>query len=241
MASVRENRIKTAMREGRKAYGYNLVFPSPWVVEVLGYLDFDFVWIDGEHGPWSLDQIEDICRVAAQAGATPVARVPDIGSSSILRFLDRGVQGIMGPHIATKADAEQLAKACLFGPEGERSFGGNRGSEYDFIPPEEKVQYYKDSNANMLVGALLEDKSVIDELDGILEVPGIDYYSIGHNDFAQSLGYPGDFMNPAVQDAMNDIYDRIRKAGKRVAGDFMVTDWVHAMLLNAGKELLARK
>ena len=111
MASVRENRIKTAMREGRKAYGYNLVFPSPWVVEVLGYLDFDFVWIDGEHGPWSLDQLEDICRVASQAGATPVARVPDIGSSTILRFLDRGVQGIMGPHISTKAEKEKLS--CL--------------------------------------------------------------------------------------------------------------------------------
>ena len=65
--------------------------------------------------------------------------------------------------------------------------------------------------------------------------------AFGYTDFAQSLGYPGNFMNPAVQDAMNDIYDRIRKAGERVAGDFMVTDWVHAMLLNAGKELLARK
>ncbi len=40
---VRENRILKAMREGRKAYGYNLMFPSPWVVEVLGYEDFDFV------------------------------------------------------------------------------------------------------------------------------------------------------------------------------------------------------
>jgi len=238
---VRENRILKAMREGRKAYGYNLVFPSPWVVEVLGYEDFDFVWIDGEHGPWGLDQIEDVCRVAAQVGVTPVARVPDIGSSTILRYLDRGVQGIMGPHISTKADAEQLVKACYFGPDGDRSFGGNRGTEYDFIPSDEKVQYYKDSNDNMLVGALLEDKAVIDELDGILEVKGIDYMSIGHNDFAQSIGYPGDSDNPAVQDQMNRIYDRIRAAGGHVAADIMVTDWVHGMLRRAGQELLAGK
>ena len=115
------------------------------------------------------------------------------------------------------------------------------GTEYDFIPSDEKVQYYKDANANMLVGALLEDKAVIDELDGILEVKGIDYMSIGHNDFAQSIGYPGDSDNPAVQDQMNRIYDRIRAAGGNVAADIMVTDWVHGMLRRAGQELLAGK
>src|SRR5215471_15419680 len=58
------NRIKAAMRGGRKAYGYNLSFPSPWVIDLLGKLDFDFVFIDGEHGPFGLDQLEDLCRTA---------------------------------------------------------------------------------------------------------------------------------------------------------------------------------
>ena len=44
------NRIKTAMLAGRKACGYNLSFPSPWVIDILGKPDFDFVFIDGEHG-----------------------------------------------------------------------------------------------------------------------------------------------------------------------------------------------
>lgn len=229
------------MREGRMAYGYNLVFPSPWIVEVLGYLDFDYVWIDGEHGPFSLDQVEDICRTAEMVGVTPIARVPDIGSSTILRYLDRGVQGIMGPHIATRADAQQLVRACLFGPEGDRSFGGNRGTDYDFGSDDDKAAYYKSANENMLIGALLEDKQVIDELDDILSVPGVDYFSIGHNDFAQSLGYPGRSHHPDVQKAMNDIYDRIRKAGGRVAGDFLHTEWVHKMLLEGGRAVLAAK
>ena len=46
------------MRDGRKAYCYNLSFPSPWVIDILGKLDFDFVLIDGEHGPFGLDQLE---------------------------------------------------------------------------------------------------------------------------------------------------------------------------------------
>ena len=39
--------------------------------------------------------------------------------------------GILGPHIATEADARQLVGACYFGPLGERSFGGNRGTDYN--------------------------------------------------------------------------------------------------------------
>ena len=125
------NRIKAAMRAGRKAYGYNLSFPSPWVIDILGKLDFDFVFIDGEHGPFGLDQLEDLCRTAERYNVTTIARVPDIGSSTILRYLDRGIMGILGPHIATEADARQLVRACHFGPLGERSFGANRGTDYN--------------------------------------------------------------------------------------------------------------
>ena len=103
------NRIKAAMRAQRRAHGYNLSFPSPLVVDILGKLDFAFVFIDGEHGPFGLDQLEDLCRTAERYNLTTIARVPDIGSSTILRYLDRGIMGILGPHIATEADARQRA------------------------------------------------------------------------------------------------------------------------------------
>src|ERR1700686_4537025 len=121
------NRVKAAKRAGRKAYGYNLTFPSPWVIEILGKIDFDFVFIDGEHGPFGLDQLEDLCRTAERHRVTTIARVPDIASSTILRFLDRGIMGILGPHIATEADARPLGRAGYFGPLGGRLFGGHPG------------------------------------------------------------------------------------------------------------------
>ncbi len=82
--------------------------------------------------------------------------MPDIGSSTILLYLDRGIIGILGPHIATEAGARQLARACYFGPLGERSFGGNRGTDYNAGIPD-KAAYYRDANEQMLVCALLED------------------------------------------------------------------------------------
>jgi 2-keto-3-deoxy-L-rhamnonate aldolase RhmA len=230
------NRIKAAMREGRKAYGYNLAFPSPWVIDILGKIDFDFVFIDGEHGPFGLDQLEDLCRTAELYNVTPMARVPDIGASTILRYLDRGVMGILGPHIATADDARQLAQACLFGPLGTRSFGANRGTDYG-AGIADKAAYYREANEQMLVCALLEDRAVIDNLDAILAVPGIDMYSIGPNDFAQSLGYPGEPEHPEVRKAMAEITGRIKSAGGVMQLDVMEGPWVSDMLLEAGRRV----
>ncbi len=232
------NRVKAAIRAGRKVHGYNLSFPSPWVIDILGKLDFDFVFIDGEHGPFDLTQLEDLCRTAERYSLTTVARVPDIGSSTILRYLDRGIGGILGPHIATEADARQLVRACYFGPLGERSFGGNRGTDYNALIPD-KAAYYREANEQMLVIALLEDVAVIDNLDAILAVPGIDLYSIGPNDFAQSLGYPGQPDHPEVLRTMQEITRRIHDAGRKMQADVMQSEWVSDMLLDGGQRILS--
>src|SRR6266403_1636843 len=61
---------------------------------------------------------------------------------------------------------------------------------------------------------LLEDVAVLDNLDAILSVPGVELYSIGPNDFAQSLGYPGQPDHPEVVKTMQEITRRIRQAGR---------------------------
>jgi 2-keto-3-deoxy-L-rhamnonate aldolase RhmA len=169
---------------------------------------------------------------------TTIARVPDIASSTILRYLDRGIMGILGPHIATEADTRQLVRACYFGPLGERSFGANRGTDYN-AGIADKAAYYREANEQMLVCALLEDAAVLDNLDTILAVPGIDLYSIGPNDFAQSLGYPGQPDHPKVVKTMQEITNRIRQAGRRMQGDVMQGAWVSDMLLDAGRCILS--
>src|SRR4029077_14125527 len=83
-------------------------------------------------------------------------------------------------------------------------FGANRGTDYN-AGIADKAAYYREANEQMLVCALLEDAAVLDNLDTILAVPGIDLYSIGPNDFAQSLGYPGQPDHPEVVKTMQEI------------------------------------
>ena len=92
---------------------------------------------------------------------------------------------------------------------------------------------------NTLVGALLEDAGVIDNLDEILAVEGIDYFSIGPNDFAQGLGKPGEGFAPEVQQVIAEVYDRIRAAGRAVGDDISRRIDVKNSLLTLGSEFLA--
>jgi 2-keto-3-deoxy-L-rhamnonate aldolase RhmA len=80
--------------------------------------------------------------------------------------------------------------------------------------------------------------AVIDNLDAILAVPGIDLYSIGPNDFAQSLGYPGEPDHPKVIEAMQALTRRITHAGRTMQADVMEAAWVSDMLLEAGRRIV---
>jgi len=218
-ARMRTNKIKAKIRAGEKAYGLSLTFPSLQMVEIAGNLGFDFVFIEGEHGSFGLGDIEQTCIVADHVGLTPVARVPNIHPSTILRFLDRGVMGITGPHIATKADAEALVKACKFAPRGIRSFFGNRVAGYG--PPEDVPAYMAQVNEEVLVNALIEDAEALEILPEILSVEGLDMVSIGHFDLSQSMGYPGRPDDPHVAEAMEKATAQIRASDKKFGRDVM--------------------
>ncbi len=240
MSLVRENRVIKAMKEGRKGKGYNLTFPSVHNIEILGRLDFDFVWIDGEHGPFGYSELEEQVRAIEAAGATALARVENVSRSTVLQYLDRGIQGIVVPHVSSGEDAQALADACYFGPQGKRSFGGNRGTNYTFTPDPwgDKTAYYADSNENLLVGALLEDQGAVDNIDDILAVDGIDHFGIGPNDFAQGIGYPGQPEHPDVVKAMDELSNYIRSKGRPMSGDIMDSIWIHDLLLSSAERFL---
>ena len=164
------NRVVENTAAGRMSYGFNITFPSAPVMEIMARAGFEFVSFDSEHGPFTPDTLDDLCRVADGLGLTPMARVPDIEDSTILRFLDRGIMGILGPHVSTREKAERLVRACRFAPLGTRSMGSGRGAYYGDYPS--TLEYMEHANANVLVMAQLEDVGVLDDLDGILASRG---------------------------------------------------------------------
>ena len=217
---MRTNNMITKTKAGEKAYGCTLGFSSTTMIELIGMAGFDFVMFDCEHGSFSPDTLDDLCRVAEGNGLTPIARIATISSPSILSYLDRGVMGILESHITTKAEAQQLVDACFYGPQGSRSLGAPRGAYYGRYPS--MSDYLQHSNSQIWPMALLEDVGVLDELDGILSVDGIDIFWPGPKDLAQSMGLPGQPDHPRVLEALTRMTDTVHAAGKYMADDVLV-------------------
>lgn len=234
---IQTNRIKDAMRAGRKAYGLRLTFPSPELIEMLAPANLDFIFLDCEHGILDMAGVENCCRAADLTGPTPVARIPDIGTGTITQFLDRGIRGLICPHIETKADARQIVDAARFGPAGHRSFGGARGTAYQ-SGIKDMPAFLAACNESILIGAMLESRLAVDNLDDILSVPGIDYLMFGPADFAQDLGYPGEPDHPEVRNVIEAAVARIHAAGRLMREDIMVMANAKNLLLEATRRFV---
>ena len=239
------NKIIEKNKQGKKGIGLGLVYPSAEAIEIVGMLGgFDFVQLDGEHGLFSPESIDEMCRVADGFGLNVIARVPDIDGSTINSYLDRGVTGIWGPHIETAEEAQALVDASLFGPDGQRSWGGGRGNYYNNsalidIPGGERTEYMRRTNANMLVLCQLESARAFENLDAILEVEGFDGYVFGPNDLAQSMGLPGQPGHPDVVDAERRVAERIHAAGGKLHTDLFAVIELRHLIVDGARRFLA--
>jgi 4-hydroxy-2-oxoheptanedioate aldolase len=207
------NRMKEKLRAGEPAFGVSVMIPSPQIVEIIGAAGFDWVLLDCEHGTLTLESVELMAMAADACGITPIARPATRSPEHILQVLDRGVMGVQVPHVNTVAQAREVVAAVKFHPDGQRGLAaGTRAARYDAHGS--LADYVKAANDATLIAIQLEEQAAIDNLDALLQVPGIDVFFIGPSDLSQSLGHPGNPQAPPVARAIEESLRKMRAAGR---------------------------
>lgn len=205
---MRENTTKRKLAEGKVVFGGIISENAPATIEVLGAIGYDFVMIDCEHGPMTLPEVENLVRACEAFAITPLARVPNHAPDTILRFLDRGVQGVIVPHVNTREQAEAVTQAARYHPLGHRSVGSTRAHGYNIgVSRAESLAW---QNEQVMVLPMIEDIEAVANLDAILSVPGVDVVHVAANDLAQSMGFPDEAEVRAV---MRDVLAKAKAAG----------------------------
>ena len=237
------NYIKKLNSENKIAKGCTLVYPSPDVVEMLGMAGYDYIRLDGEHGAFSPESIDDMVRVADSVGLYVLARVPSIEPHVINNYLDRGIKGIMGPHIENAENAQQLVDSCRFYPNGKRSWGGGRGNFYHNITILDKKfggksKFVDIASDSIFIEAQIETQASINNLKEILSVDGIDAFTFGPNDLAQSIKLPGQPEHKDVQKLMNHATQTIEESGKFMSSKFLTSITLADLIIDGSKNYL---
>jgi 2-keto-3-deoxy-L-rhamnonate aldolase RhmA len=195
------NRIRAKLADGATVVGTMLVeVRQPSVMTLLANAGFDFVLIDNEHGPFSVESIADLSRAARDRGVTPIVRIPELTYAHVTQALDGGAQGIMLPRVTERSQVEACVGFMKYPPAGRR--GAVLGRGHTEFKAGALADTLADSNRETFLVVQIETAQAVERLDEILSVPGVDAALVGPTDLSLSLGVPGQMDNPVLTGAI---------------------------------------
>lgn len=229
------NRFKQALAEGRTQIGLWQALASPIAAELCAGAGFDWLLLDGEHGPNDIPSLLAQLQAVAPFASHPVGRVP-IGETRIIKqYLDIGFTTLLVPMVDTAEQAAELVRACRYPPDGVRGVGAGivRASAYN-----RTSTYLAEADAQISLLVQVETKKGVENLKAIAETPGVDGVFIGPADLSAALGYRGQPGHPAVQTVIDDSARIIRAAGK-AAGILMADQTLARHYIDIGFTFVA--
>ena len=185
--------------------------PEPGLATLLGTAGFDYVVVDAEHGPFTLDSAARACwRRWTRRGAHAIVRVAANDPTIIKGTLELGVDGIQVPSVGSAEEAAAAVRAVRYAPEGERGIGVGRSSRYGLDLP----AYLHEANARTATLVMIEDAAGVEHVEAIAATPGLDAIIVGPLDLSAGLGVIGETGHPRVTEAIERIVAAGRAAGR---------------------------
>ncbi|MCC6681373.1 MAG: aldolase [Phycisphaeraceae bacterium] len=170
---------------------------------MAGMAGFDAVWIDTEHLPHSVRDVENFARSCRAYDIDCIVRTPHNNYTSLIRPLEAGATGLLIPHVMTADQAESIVRQTRFHPLGRRSLdGASADNDYGANSIEDYMEFV---NKEVLIAVQIEDPEAMAHLEAIARVPGIDMLFFGPADYSQGLGKPGQLNAVEVEDARREV------------------------------------
>jgi 4-hydroxy-2-oxoheptanedioate aldolase len=212
LIQTRKNKVKEKLHAGECVFGAFANGVSTEMVEIMALAGFDFILIDSEHASSSEERNRYLIMAGECHDTTVMVRIPNKISSSALRNLDVGAQGLLVPQVNTKEEAEGIVAASKYYPEGMRGITIQRSGDYGMS--EDSGNYFKNANDNTLIAVQCENIACLKNLDAITATPGVDIIFVGPYDLSQSMGIPGQVESEQVQKVVDTVLELTSKYSK---------------------------
>lgn len=206
---VHSTSLKARLARGEFLTSATLTVPSVEIAAQAAALGFDFLWIEMEHSPITLETLRAMVLATRGLNAVPITRVPIAELWTAKRVLDAGSLGVIFPFINTPAVAATAAHACRYPPAGLRGSGAGLAN---FRWPVDN--YYDFADESVLCVTVIERAEAVESIDEIAATPGIDVLFIGVSDLSFSLGLRGNLDSPVMDTAISKIEAAAKKHGK---------------------------
>jgi 2-keto-3-deoxy-L-rhamnonate aldolase RhmA len=196
----------------------------------------DWLFIDMEHGAFSVHEATQLCLAALSTGITPIVRIAADALDEGTRALDNGALGVVVPHVDNVAQAKNLARVFRYPPLGSRSWGGPPAAFCFQAPGNAEAQSIL--NGTILVVAMIESSEGVSNAQDIAAVEGIDALLIGTYDLTAEMGISGQIGHPRVQEAYATVGAACRANGKALGMGGVYDRDVASQYIKAGARLV---
>ncbi len=204
------NPLRARLAAGKVAVNAWSLLPSTFAAEFLAQAGWDSITFDMQHGLHDYSSAVACIQAVQSHPVTPLVRVPWNEPGIIGKVLDAGAWGVIIPMVNTEADARAVVQACCYPPLGVRSNGPIRAAAYGTASPYQKI-----ANAEILILPQIETQQAVDNLEAILDVPGISGIYAGPSDLGLSLGLAPvlDQEEPQILEIYRVLIEQTRKRG----------------------------
>jgi 2-dehydro-3-deoxyglucarate aldolase len=210
--------LKNKLKNNQLTIGSWIMMGNSMSVEVMALAGFEWLVIDLEHTSIDLENTQKLITTIQANNIKALVRVSKNEEVIIKRVLDMGADGIIVPMVCSKEDAIQAVEYAKYPPIGKRGVGLYRASGYGINFEE----YKKWVNEELVIIAQIEHIDAVNNIDGILQVEGINGTIIGPYDLSGSMGYPGEFERNDVKEAVQKVLDRCKQ--HNIPSGFHVVD-----------------
>ena len=200
--------FRSRLKNGEKLLGTMVTLPTASTAEILADVGFDWLFIDGEHGPLNTSDILGILQAVGHKVAC-IVRVPSCDEAEIKKVLDLGAQGVIVPQVNSAEQAADVVRFSRYAPDGSRGVGLARAHGYGF----RFADYVASANDDVVVVVQAEHKSAVENIESIVKVPGVDCVLLGPYDLSASYGKMGQISDPEVLAGISRVTATCRSVG----------------------------
>jgi 4-hydroxy-2-oxoheptanedioate aldolase len=205
------NAFKAALGRREPQIGLWLALADPYAAEVVATAGFDWLLVDGEHVPNSVQSVLAQLQALAPYPVNPIVRPVEGSTPLIKQYLDIGVLTLLVPMVHTAAQAAEVVAATRYAPRGTRGLGSaiTRASRWNTVEG-----YVEHADKEICVLVQVESREGIANVGSIAATEGVDGVFFGPADLSASMGHLGNAGHPDVLRAIDDGIGAVLAAGK---------------------------
>ncbi len=203
-------RFRKKLAADQPAYGLWITLESPSISEMAVALGLDWVVIDAEHGHLDWKEIVEHVRATVRSHTVVLVRITELNAGLTKRVLDIGADGVVIPWMETADQVRQAVAFAQYPPRGRRGIGAERATGWGQC----FAEHVAEADDNVLVVPIIESVKGGQNVQQMLDVPGVDVFFFGPADYSATAGFPGQWEGPGVAEAILAAKDQIRAGGK---------------------------